>query len=116
MLIRKKNRQAEVVLIDHGLYQQLEENHRIALGQMWTAIVLNDHEKMKAHANELGVTDYQMLAEILTQAPLKSNEFKLKIRLTDQDLKHITEFAAKRFDKIMQTLREMPRSLLLVVR
>lgn len=57
-----------------------------------------------------------MLAEIFTQSPLKSRNFKLKTKLTDEDMKYIAEFARKRFDKIMATLKDMPRSLLLVVR
>lgn len=116
VLIRKKGRSAEIVLLDHGLYQKLEEKERIALSHTWKAIVLNDHENMKKYGNELGIKDYRMFAEILTQAPLKSSEFKLKIRLSDEDLKKITEFAQKRFDQIMETLKDMPRSLLLVVR
>lgn len=57
-----------------------------------------------------------MLAEILTQSPLKSRNFKLKTRLTEEDLKYIADFTRKRFDKVMATLKVMPRSLILVIR
>lgn len=106
----------ELVLLDHGLYQTLDENDRIALSYFWKAIVLNDHKEMQKYGRMLGVNDYEMLAEILTQSPLKSRNFRLTFKLSDDDIKYIAEFARKRFDKIMHTLKDMPRSLLLVIR
>lgn len=71
---------------------------------------------MKKYALELGVADYVQLAEILTQAPLRTHNFKLKIKLSDQDLQYMTEFARSKFDTIVKVLRMMPRSLLLIIR
>lgn len=116
VLVRKKNGRAELVLLDHGLYQQLKESDRIALSYMWRAIVLNDHVQMKKYSEKLGVKDYIIFAEILTQTPLRTSNFKLKIRLTEEDMKRMTEFAQFRFEKIMGTLKDMPRSLLLIIR
>ncbi|GLH01542.1 uncharacterized protein GBIM_07669 [Gryllus bimaculatus] len=65
--------------------------------------------------NVLPVTDYQQLAEILTQSPLRI-DFQLRTRLTEEDMKYMTDVARERFDKIMAALRDMPRNLLLVVR
>ena len=47
---------AEVVLLDHGLYEELSPNVRQSLCLLWKAIVLGDHPRMKKHAAELGVT------------------------------------------------------------
>lgn len=55
MLVRKRNGQNELVLLDHGLYQQLTEKDRIALSNLWKAIVMNSHEDMKKYSLELGV-------------------------------------------------------------
>lgn len=43
------------MLLDHGLYEITEEKDRIALSNMWKAIILNDHGKMKKYSKELGV-------------------------------------------------------------
>lgn len=94
----------------------MTEADRIALSYFWKAIVLNDREEMRKHGSDLGIRDFEMLAEILTQAPLKSRNFRLRTKLTDEDLRYMAEFARTRFDKIMTTLKDMPRSLLLVVR
>lgn len=60
--------------------------------------------------------DYQIFAEILAQAPLKTNNFRLKSKLTEEDMRVITDFARKRFDSIMSCLKKMPSTLLLVLR
>ncbi|KAL3275144.1 hypothetical protein HHI36_019913 [Cryptolaemus montrouzieri] len=116
ILIRKKAGSAELVLLDHGLYQQVSENERKALSSMWKAMVLCDHSEMQKYSNMLGVQDYEIFAEILAQAPLKKNNFKLKSKLTEKDLQFITEFARNRFDTIMSCLKTMPSNLLLVLR
>lgn len=106
---------AELVLLDHGLYEYLPSSVRQPLCRLWKAIVTNSHADMKTHARELGVKDYRQLVEILTQRPLEAG-MKLSTKLSEEDLKYMTEMARERFDIIMAALRAMPRSMLLVIR
>uniref|UniRef100_A0A8D1Y159 ABC1 atypical kinase-like domain-containing protein n=1 Tax=Sus scrofa TaxID=9823 RepID=A0A8D1Y159_PIG len=46
---------AQLVLLDHGLYQFLDAKDRSALCQLWRAIILRDEAAMKTHAAALGV-------------------------------------------------------------
>jgi aarF domain-containing kinase len=41
---------------------------------------------------------------------------KLRTKLSEEDLAYMTEMARQRFDKVMEALRAMPRSMLLVIR
>jgi len=59
--------QAEVVLLDHGLYEELSLSVRQSLCLLWKSIVLGDHPRMKKHAAELGVTDYRLYSMVITQ-------------------------------------------------
>lgn len=52
---RSKKGDAELVLLDHGLYEELPLKVRRSLCQLWSAIVLNDHHGMKRYSAELGV-------------------------------------------------------------
>lgn len=52
---KDKNNKAEIVLLDHGLYEYLPESSRVSLCRLWKSIVLNDRDKMKKHSSELGV-------------------------------------------------------------
>lgn len=55
VLVRRFNGQVQLVLLDHGLYQRLSDNDRIALSKLWQAIVFNDHINMRKYSNLLGV-------------------------------------------------------------
>ncbi|KAK5642572.1 hypothetical protein RI129_008739 [Pyrocoelia pectoralis] len=116
VIIRKNGKETELVLLDHGLYETISEKDRMSLSCMWKAIVLQDLNKMKKYSNELGVEDYAMFAEILTQTPLKRSNFKLTTKVTEEDIKYMKEFAANRFDMVMSVLKHMPPSLLLILR
>jgi hypothetical protein len=59
--------------------------------------------------------DYHQLVEILTQRPLDGG-MKFKTKLSEQDIRYMTEMARQRFDKVMEALHDMPRTMLLVIR
>jgi len=56
VLVRRgSNGKAELVLLDHGLYEYLPPSVRQPLCRLWKAIVTNSHADMKTYASELGV-------------------------------------------------------------
>lgn len=68
------------------------------------------------HIHNLAFLDCEILAEILTQRPVRMQGFKLTSRITEEQMQYMTEAARDRFEKTMHVLKIMPRSLLLVVR
>jgi len=108
--------QAEVVLLDHGLYEELSLSVRQSLCLLWKSIVLGDHPRMKKHAAELGVTEYLLFAEMLLQRPVSFGSVKVTDTLSQQETSHMQEMAAQHFDLIINNLRAMPHTLLLVIR
>lgn len=46
---------AEIVLLDHGLYESIGTKQRIALAKMYKAIILKDEDSMRENALELNV-------------------------------------------------------------
>ena len=57
VLVRQKTSgDAEIVLLDHGLYESIGTTQRIALAKMYKAIILKDEEAMKENALELNVS------------------------------------------------------------
>ncbi|XP_072781214.1 uncharacterized aarF domain-containing protein kinase 5 isoform X2 [Taeniopygia guttata] len=69
---------AQLVLLDHGLYETLSERDRLALCGLWRAIVLRDREAMRERAAELGVQDYFLFSEMLMQRPLSRHSHLLR--------------------------------------
>lgn len=55
VLIRRRNHKTEIVILDHGLYQKVEDETVQALRGMWRAIVLANDEEMAFCSNILGV-------------------------------------------------------------
>lgn len=136
VFIRKDtNGDVQLVIIDHGLYQYIPKHVRQPLCKFWEAIILNDTKGMKTNARKLDVDgkldllnlsylifnnfnylDHDKFAEILLQMPLKVNDFKIKTRLSDDDIEYMQQIAKHRFDLIMNTLKQMPRDMLFVIR
>ena len=50
---------AEIVLLDHGLYITVEEDMRISLCRIWKSIVQNDREAVKLECEKVGVKGQQ---------------------------------------------------------
>ena len=46
---------AELILLDHGLYDYLNDRDRVTLCQLYKAIILRDDDLMKQYSLQLGV-------------------------------------------------------------
>ncbi|XP_063598592.1 uncharacterized aarF domain-containing protein kinase 5-like isoform X3 [Penaeus indicus] len=118
VLIRPSKRgDAEIVILDHGLYQFLPTSVRQPLCRLWKAIVVGDHKNMQKNSAELGVRDYMLYAEMLMQRPVESGGISaLKNVLSSDELEYMQKMAASRFDQINEILQDLPRAMLLVIR
>jgi len=52
---RDERGKAELILLDHGLYDYLNNRDRVALCQLYKAIILHDDDLMKQYSLQLGV-------------------------------------------------------------
>lgn len=107
---------AQLVLLDHGLYEFLSERDRTALCKLWRAIILRDDAGMRACSAELGVKDYFLFCEILMQRPIHMGQLRLANILTWEETRYMQAMAQHHFDRIMQVLKDLPRPMLLVFR
>ncbi|CAK9809304.1 AarF domain-containing kinase 1 [Anthophora plagiata] len=63
VLVRKKNNEAEIILLDHGLYANLSNEFRWEYSKLWLAILDGNKAAMQTHCANLGVGDlYGLLA------------------------------------------------------
>lgn len=56
VFVRKRKGKTEIILLDHGLYQEISQDDRIALSHFWKSIVLNKKDDLKKYALQLGVS------------------------------------------------------------
>ncbi|XP_070702679.1 uncharacterized aarF domain-containing protein kinase 5 [Pempheris klunzingeri] len=117
VLVRRgPDNKAELVLLDHGLYEYLGQHDRVALCQLWRSIVLRDEAGMEKYSNALGVKEYFLFCEMLLQRPINMRELGLANIISKEETAYMQEMAVKRFESIMQVLKSMPRPMLLVFR
>ncbi|KAJ8403063.1 hypothetical protein AAFF_G00359790 [Aldrovandia affinis] len=117
VLVRRgPGKKAELVLLDHGLYEHLSKSDRVALCKLWRAIVLRDEAAMKMYSNDLGVKDYFLFCEMLLQRPINMRELGLSNILSGEETSYMREMAMHHFDTVMQVLKSLPRPMLLVFR
>ncbi|XP_036421765.1 uncharacterized aarF domain-containing protein kinase 5 [Colossoma macropomum] len=117
VLVRRgPDKKAELVLLDHGLYEHLSKSDRVALCQLWRSIVLRDEAGMKRYSNDLGVTDYFLFCEMLLQRPISMRELTLGNILSREETSYMRDMAVHHFDSVMQVLKSLPRPMLLVFR
>nr|KAF6270632.1 aarF domain containing kinase 5 [Myotis myotis] len=117
VLVRKgPDGKAELVLLDHGLYQFLDQKDRSALCQLWRAIILRDDSSMKTHAAALGVQDYFLFSEVLMQRPVRLGQLWRSHLLSREEAAYMQAMAREHFEGIMAVLKALPRPMLLVLR
>ncbi|XP_054461709.1 uncharacterized aarF domain-containing protein kinase 5 isoform X2 [Anoplopoma fimbria] len=117
VLVRRgPDNKAELVLLDHGLYEYLSQRDRVALCKLWRSIVLRDEVAMEKYSKALGVKEYLLFCEMLLQRPINMRELGLSNILSREETAYMREMASDRFDSIMQVLKSMPRPMLLVFR
>ncbi|MED6265747.1 putative aarF domain-containing protein kinase 5 [Characodon lateralis] len=117
VLVRQgPDKKAELVLLDHGLYEFLSQHDREALCKLWRAIILRDEAAMKTYSDALGVKEYFLFCEMLLQRPINMRTLALSNILSREETAYMREMAFNHFESIMQVLKSMPRPMLLVFR
>ncbi|XP_071552103.1 uncharacterized aarF domain-containing protein kinase 5 isoform X1 [Panulirus ornatus] len=138
LIRRSKHGGAEIVILDHGLYQFLPTTVRQPLCRLWKAIVVGNHEKMKENAAQLGVTasNYRLFCIALAQRYVPPPEgivhdlFDLFFDdkgpkfISHADFKKLPEEEKKKLrreimdihDRVLDVFKAVPSSLMLIFR
>ena len=56
----------KLVLLDHGLYRDLDDDFRFNYMNLWRGIILQDKEILKKGCNNLGIDKVELFMSILT--------------------------------------------------
>uniref|UniRef100_A0A2C9K1C3 ABC1 atypical kinase-like domain-containing protein n=1 Tax=Biomphalaria glabrata TaxID=6526 RepID=A0A2C9K1C3_BIOGL len=127
VFIRKgADSKAQLVLLDHGLYDTLSGDHRRALCNLYKAIIMNDEEGMDKNSYKLGVKDSLILSIMIMQRPVRMKTrrlFDIKPPTREEWLVMSKEEKAvwrEKFqeihDRVLTVMKEMPTSLIWIFR
>ncbi|XP_072013771.1 uncharacterized aarF domain-containing protein kinase 5-like [Amphiura filiformis] len=127
VFVRKgQDGKAELVLLDHGLYEEMPSHIRVALSNYFKAIILKDESGMRDHALKMGVTEYLMFAMMITQRPLNMKARRglhMTFVMTPEELKslsremHKLQTRSEEFqERADELLHSLPKNLYLIFR
>ncbi|XP_032964522.1 aarF domain-containing protein kinase 1 isoform X3 [Rhinolophus ferrumequinum] len=118
VLVRKRpdTGKAEIVLLDHGLYQVLTEEFRLDYCHLWQSLIWTDMKRVKKYCQRLGAGDlYPLLACMLTARSWNSvNRGISQAPVTAAEDSEIRNNAATYLPQISQLLSHVPRQMLLI--
>lgn len=114
----------QIVLVDHGLYKQLDDDFRLTYARLWKALMLADIPGIKEYCGKLGIHDmYPLLASMLTSRPFdeikERSDAKTPFSSTTtidsaSDKAMIRSYAQRYLKEIIQLLDQVPRQMLLL--
>ena len=121
VLVRSgSNGKPQLVLLDHGLYRELDDTFRLEWARLWRALALADVPGIKKSAAALGVGDmYPLFAAMLTQRPwddVANPDLDSLRRKGNGDTAMLKSYVQRYAREITVVLDRVPRQLLLLLK
>jgi len=109
----------QMVLLDHGLYKQIDDKFRLDYCRLWKALVFADIKNIKHYCMKMGAGDmYTLLAAMLTNRPWDEiadpDPNSMHAKVTDADKTMIQGYAQRYAMEISTMLDSVPRQMLLL--
>lgn len=125
VLLRSRNGKPQVVLLDHGLYRELDDDFRRQYARLWKSMMLADLGGIKTACQELGVEKaYPLLSAMLTARPFdemiersKTGSLRSSSRTGSRADQVVIRGYAQRFiQEIFELLGKIPHQMLLLLK
>ncbi|KAF8009900.1 hypothetical protein BT93_J0776 [Corymbia citriodora subsp. variegata] len=118
----RSNKKPQLVLLDHGLYKELDVSTRTNYAALWKALVFADAKAIKENSVKLGAGEdlCALFAGILTMRPwnrvIDPAVDHLVIQGSESDRSELQMYASQYFSEISELLRRLPRVILLMLK
>ncbi|XP_015877370.3 putative ABC1 protein At2g40090 [Ziziphus jujuba] len=115
-------RKPQLILLDHGLYKDLDFQTRTNYAALWKGLVFADAKAIKENSVKLGAGEdlYALFAGILTMRPwnrvIDTSVDHLVIQGNESDRSELQMYASQYFPQISELLRRLPRVILLMLK
>lgn len=122
LLVQQGSKGPVVVLLDHGLYRQLDDDFRDLYCRLWRALIRGDPEDIKMYATRMNAGEfYYIFAAMLTYKGWDeviggTATARLQLRGTEAEKKIARSSVAKYFKEINTLLARIPRDVLLLLK
>ncbi|XP_050156554.1 putative ABC1 protein At2g40090 isoform X2 [Malus sylvestris] len=115
-------KEPQLILLDHGLYKDLDPETRTNYAALWKALIFSDANAIKDYSAKLGAGEdlYALFAGILTMRPwnrvIDPAVDHLIIQGTESDRSELQMYASQYLSQISELLRRLPREILLMLK
>lgn len=115
-------RKPQLVLLDHGLYKDLDLSTRTSYAALWKGLIFADANAIKENCVKLGAGEdlYPLFAGILTMRPwnrvIDPAVDHLVLQGSSGDRSEIQMYASQYFPEISELLRRLPRVIVLMLK
>ncbi|KAJ8411787.1 hypothetical protein AAFF_G00154250 [Aldrovandia affinis] len=120
VLVKKcpKSNKAQIVLLDHGLYQDLNQDFRMDYCRLWQALMKADLKGIERYSRRLGAGDmYPLFACVLTARSWTSVSNGIsQTPVTNSEDVEIQTNASLYLPEISDLLNKIPRQMLLLLK
>ncbi|XP_071551401.1 aarF domain-containing protein kinase 1 isoform X2 [Panulirus ornatus] len=116
VLVKKVNNEAQIILLDHGLYTSLTSDFRLTYSRFWLSILNADLNEIQRYGDQLGVGElFGLFACMVTGRSWDSITKGIdKKERTSSEQDEIKADAAKYLPEISAVLNRVPRQMLLI--
>ncbi|XP_029349168.1 aarF domain-containing protein kinase 1 isoform X1 [Echeneis naucrates] len=113
-----QSKKTEIILLDHGLYQSLEEDFRVNYCRLWQALIKGNMSKVEQYSRRLGAGDlYPLFACVLTARSWTAVSSGISsVPVTNSEDVEIRTNAALYLPQISELLNRVPRQMLLLLK
>mmetsp|Transcript_6341 Transcript_6341/g.14711 ORF Transcript_6341/g.14711 Transcript_6341/m.14711 type:complete len:288 (-) Transcript_6341:216-1079(-) len=115
-------RPLQIVLLDHGLYREIEPELRLAYCKLWEAMVLQDKKMLAEVSVQMGVGDYAALFPIIFTSRSITSSKRLGDKLSKEERRSVAQDLGLRgekgfdFRQLLVFVESLPRDLLFIIR
>lgn len=106
-----------LVLLDHGLYKDLDEKFRLKYCELWKALILLDTEKIQDIGETFGVGRYAKYFPVIFTGRTVGSKSALGTQMSEEEKMHLKhELRSLRMDDVSSFMESLPSDFLSILR
>ncbi|EFC38704.1 predicted protein [Naegleria gruberi] len=113
----KNPSEPQIVILDHGLYKEIDDDFRRNYANFWMSIILGDTKHMERYCNQLGISDYKLYASIIMMQGFDSLvSTQNEKQLTEKDWEEFFTAMQVQRDDFVNIYKNMPDNMVFILR
>ncbi|KAJ3675645.1 hypothetical protein LUZ60_004687 [Juncus effusus] len=106
-----------LVILDHGIYRELDENFRLDYCQLWKALITLDSRKIQDLGEKFGVGKYSKYFPVIFTGRTIESKAALGAQMSNEEKMHLKEeLKSLRLEDVTSFMDSLPPDFLVILR